>query len=47
MIIKSFETYVPSRNLGLSMGEVHCSLGKLAFPWVVIMSLREKEFKWL
>jgi len=38
MIAKSFETYVLSRNLGLSLGEVHFSLGKLVLPWVIIMS---------
>jgi len=47
MIAKSFRTYVPSRNLGLSMGEVHCSLGKLVFPWVIIMSLGRKNLSGL
>jgi hypothetical protein len=43
MTTKSLETYVPSRNEGLSLGEVHCSLGKLVFPWVIIMSLGRRN----
>jgi hypothetical protein len=38
MIAKSFKTYVFSGNLGLSLGEVHCSLRKLAFHQGIIMS---------
>jgi hypothetical protein len=38
MIVKNFETYVPSGNLGLSSKEVGFSLGKNHVP-------REKEFK--
>jgi hypothetical protein len=38
MIIKSFKTYVPLGNLGLSSGEVGFSLGNNHVP-------REKEFK--
>jgi len=43
MIAKSFETYVPSRNLGLSLGEVHCFLGKLVFPCGIIMFPRRRN----
>jgi len=32
MITKKLRTYVSMGNLGLSPREVHCSLGKLAFP---------------
>ncbi len=32
MIVKSFETYVPSGNLGLSSNEVGFSLGKNHVP---------------
>jgi hypothetical protein len=29
VIVKNLATYVSSRNLGLSLGEIHCSLKKL------------------
>jgi hypothetical protein len=32
MVAKSFKTYVFLENLGLSLGKVHYSLGKLPFP---------------
>jgi hypothetical protein len=44
VIAKRFVTYVSSRNLGLSSKEVHCSLGKLAFPWGTIMSSKRTYF---
>jgi hypothetical protein len=42
MIVKSFKTYVPSGNLGLSSGEVGFSLGNNH-----VSGSGEKEFKLL
>jgi hypothetical protein len=47
IIVKIFGTYVFSRNLGLSLGKVHCSLGKLPFPWGTIMSLGRRRLSCL
>jgi hypothetical protein len=43
MIIKRFETFVSTGNLGLSSKEVHCSSRKLIFPWGIIMSLWKRS----
>jgi hypothetical protein len=43
MIAKSFGTYVPLGNLGLSQGEVHCSSRKLTFLQRTTMSLRRRS----
>ncbi len=39
--VKRFETYVSSRNLGLSLKKVHYSPGKLIFLQETIMSSRK------
>jgi hypothetical protein len=46
MIAKRFETYVALGNLGLFMGEAHCSLGKLVFPKGTIMSSRRRSLSY-
>ncbi len=57
LITKKFETYVSTRNLALSLGEVHYSLGKMSiscpkkqlklfFPWGTIMSQGRRSLNW-
>jgi hypothetical protein len=44
MIAKTFKTYVSPGNLGLSLGKVHCSSGKLHFSPRNNHVSRDKEF---
>ncbi len=43
MIVINFGTNVSLKNLGLSLGEVHCSPWKLTFPLRTIMSPRKRS----
>jgi hypothetical protein len=47
MIVKRFGTHISLGNLGLSLGKVHCSQGKLAFPQKNNHVFREKEINLL
>jgi hypothetical protein len=47
MIAKTFETYVSSGNLGLSLRKVHCSLRKLPFSQRRDMSPRRRNLSCL
>jgi hypothetical protein len=49
IIVKIFGTYVSPRNLGVSLGKVHCSPGKLPFSLGKGKNHvpKEKEFKLL
>jgi hypothetical protein len=46
MIAKSCRTYVSLGNLGLSLGEVHCSSGNLTFPQGTTMYLRRRSLNY-
>jgi hypothetical protein len=43
VIVKRFRTHISLGNLGLSLGKVYCSQGKLAFPQKTIMSLGKRN----
>jgi len=43
MIAKRFGTYVSLKNLGLSLGEIHCSPRKIVLPRGTIMVPRKRS----